>query len=125
MKLRMRHNSVRLRLSQNEVKQISEQWRVEEQIDFGTGSLIYALVASTEATQLQATWDAGTLTIEAPQGEIEQWAKSNQVGLETSQPIGEGKTLRLLVEKDFRCVDERPVEDADTFPHPEAGTGAC
>lgn len=121
MKLRMRHNSVRLRLTQAEVEKLKSEWRVEETVDFGSRSLMYAVVASTEATELHADWDGGTLTVEIPQDAVETWATTPQVGLQGEQSVdGPGQTLRILVEKDFRCLEERLSEDADTFPNPAA-----
>jgi hypothetical protein len=33
--------------------------------------------------------------------------------------VGDGKTLRILVEKDFACLTKPPHEDdADAFPNP-------
>jgi len=40
------------------------------------------------------------------------------VGLEGSQPAG-GEPLRILIEKDFECLDAAPGESQDdAFPNP-------
>ena len=50
----------------------------------------------------------------------ENWADSNEVGLYSEQKIGDLATLKIIIEKDFVCVD-RPLDadNADAFPHPK------
>jgi hypothetical protein len=41
--------------------------------------------------------------------------------MEAAQPIGEGATLAILIEKDFSCLTPRPGgDDDDCFSHPKA-----
>ena len=49
-----------------------------------------------------------------------QWTESEQVAIKQEQNIGDGRTLLLLIEKDFACLKPRSGkdEDADAFPHP-------
>jgi hypothetical protein len=47
------------------------------------------------------------------------WANSDQVGIEHETLFGNGQSLRILVEKDFKCLTERSGEDeSDHFPNP-------
>jgi len=46
-------------------------------------------------------------------------AQPDEVSLQAEQPLGDGENLKLLVEKDFRCLSPREGEDdADLFPNP-------
>ena len=53
---------------------------------------------------------------------VARWAANEQVGLYDSLNLGSGRTLDLLVEKDFACLDVSDEENVDTFPNPIAGT---
>lgn len=122
MKLRIRGNTIRLRLTQGEVDTFLSSGRVEEFTHLGPGErLVYALEASATASDLAARFDGGRLTVFVPEAAARDWATTEQVGLEGEQPVEAGTLLSILVEKDFECLHRRPTEDdADTFPHPLA-----
>lgn len=122
MKLRIRGNSVRLRLTQSEVAQFAEKGFLEERIEFGRApseNFIYALKTSTDAKRASAAFENNRLTVFVPEREGEKWSNSAEVGIKGEQSLGEGKLLRILIEKDFACLDAREGEDdSDAFPNP-------
>ncbi len=122
MKLRIRGNSVRLRLTKSEVAQINEKGRVEETVEFGLESsqtLVYALETTALLENTRATFENNCLRITVPKNQAEKWTNSNQVGIEFEQVFGNDKYLRILIEKDFACLEERAGEDeSDAFSHP-------
>jgi hypothetical protein len=122
MKLRIRGSSLRLRLGRTEVERLSDGARVEETIAFGTAPaqrLVYAAVATSEATAIGARFAANEITVTIPTGIALAWAKGDDVGLESEQPVGDGTMLSILVEKDFACLKPRPHDDdADAYPNP-------
>jgi len=122
MKLRIRGNTLRLRLSQAEVEQLERTGRVEDATGFGPGRrLVYALQASGTATQLSAHYEKDTITVLVPETLAGTWIGTDQVSLEGEQPTGTDDTLAVLVEKDFKCLHrEGDAADADAFPHPRA-----
>ncbi|MBX3206565.1 MAG: hypothetical protein KF764_15945 [Labilithrix sp.] len=119
MKLRIRGDSIRLRLSQGEVAALAEGGIVEESIGFGPDvALSYAIAFG--GTTLSATLSGPRVEVSVPADVARAWAASDAVGLEGAQDIGQGRTLRILVEKDFACLTTRPHEDdADAFPNPK------
>lgn len=123
MKLRIRGNSVRLRLTQSEVAALAAEGEVSERTAFGGGSdFSYALSADPRADRVQAALVGGRLSVTLPAAVAAEWAASERVGIEAEQPGDAGETLRILIEKDFACLAERPGEDdSDAYPHPEAG----
>jgi hypothetical protein len=125
MKLRVKNNSVRLRLTQSEVARLAETGIVEEAIEFGiepSHRLIYRLKVASDAERLSAGFENNRITIFVPKQQAEEWIETSQVGIKAEQNIGEGKTLRLLIEKDFACLEQREGEDErDAFPHPLQG----
>lgn len=123
MKLRLRKNSIRLRLLQTEVRQLRETGNVSEEIAFGAGpaeTLVYALRVSGEAEKIHAQMMAGQIEIFLPIKEAELWADTDEVGLYGIQDIGDLDELKIAVEKDFVCADRPGDEDnKDAFPHPK------
>jgi hypothetical protein len=119
VKLRIRGNSIRLRLRQGEVRRLETEGLVEERTDFGGGNyLIYALVAA-DVPAVAATFDGGRVVVRLPRDVAARWASTDAVGIEGSQPAGAGP-LKILVEKDFECIDapaDEPQDDA--FPNPQ------
>lgn len=128
MKIRMKNNAVRLRLTRGEVARFAEAGRVEEAIEFGLKpfqQFVYALRSDAEIKEVQAIIENNRITVFVPEARADEWANTNKTGIETEQALGGGKTLRLLIEKDFACLEPRPGEDdRDTFPHPLEG-GIC
>ncbi len=123
MKLRIRGNSIRLRLSQQNVKEFEEKGRVENSIQFGAaagGRLIYALETS-DVKKLKCEFLDNTLTVFVPKDLAKVWIESQLVGLEHLDSTTENDQVRILVEKDFKCMHVRINEDeSDSFPHPGA-----
>jgi hypothetical protein len=114
MKLRMKNNSVRLRLSQTEAALFAETGRVEEAIEFGLEPhqrLIYAVESISEIEQMRATMENNRVTVLIPKRRADEWSRTAQIGIEAELPIGGGKVLRLLIEKDFACLEPRAGND--------------
>lgn len=122
MKLRIRANTLRLRLSRGEVNELAERGEVREAIAFGAAvaeRLGYAIVTSEEATGTSARLTGGSVEVLVPRALAREWAASETVGFEAEQAIGEGLSLHILVEKDFACLTPRKGEDdTDAFPNP-------
>ena len=124
MKLRVRGNSLRLRLSKGEVSRIGEGGRIEETIQFGRGDegrLVYALIASHEAENVSARLSRNEILVTVPAKAASEWANSSAISLAAKQAVGSGEELDILVEKDFACLQPRSGEDdSDAFPNPTA-----
>lgn len=119
MKLRIRGNSVRLRLSRSEVEAFARDGRVEDSARFGPGaSLSYALERSSGGA-VSARLEGVGVVVSIPGEMAATWCESEQVGIEGEHPCGEGESLKILVEKDFTCLKTRSGEDeSDAFPNP-------
>jgi hypothetical protein len=113
MKLRIRDNAIRLRLTQGEVATLAKDGRLAAQTAFPEARRFgYAIESSP--------------TVRLPESAVLAWAASEQVSIAGEQRLDDGALLTLLVEKDFACLAPRPGEDeSDTFPHPEADAGRC
>jgi hypothetical protein len=124
MKLRLQSNSIRLRLKKGEVERLAKAGSVKEKIVFGSNSddiFQYVLESSGALSSIQATLTKRGILVQVPAATVFDWAKSEHVGIETVVPIGGGKQLQVLIEKDFACLNGPEEQNADTFPNPLAG----
>jgi hypothetical protein len=119
MKIRIKGNSVRIRLSRPEVDSFGKNGYLEEHTEFGDGTFIYILQSKDDAAHLSAVFIDGGITLTVPSAITEEWTTTDKVGYEHNMDIGDGKQLYLLIEKDFKCVDAPPGEDqSDNYEHP-------
>lgn len=126
MKLRIKGNSIRLRLSQTEVKNFGVNGTCIDRISFGSNQLIYSLEMSENAA-ISVTFSDQHIRVLVPAAVGKSWVEDNtQVGFDHESVTGEETPLYVLVEKDFACLADRPREDeSDNFPNPAAGSAAC
>lgn len=123
MKLRLRENSIRLRLLQSEIRQLRETGSVSEQIVFGIDAieiLTYSLKTAGEAQKISARLTNNQIEILIPVLAAENWANTETVGIYETQMVGNSGELKIIIEKDFVCPDRQADEDnTDAFPHPK------
>ncbi|MEO8771563.1 MAG: hypothetical protein ABI402_15825 [Ferruginibacter sp.] len=118
MKIRIKGNSVRLRLSRSEVAKLDKTGYLEEQTLFIENKFIYALKAIDEGNELSVTFANNKITVLIPKFLIEDWPENNRVGFEAKMKLTEADSLYLLVEKDFICVDETTEDQSDNYQNP-------
>lgn len=118
MKLRIKGNSVRIRLTRTEVARIATEGYLEEQTSFGTNALIYALKQVDTGNELSAAMEANKITLFIPSSLSQDWPSNNVVGFSAKMPIGNGETLYLLLEKDFVCLDHTDEDQSDNYENP-------
>ncbi len=131
MKLRIRGDSVRLRLTQSEVNDISAGKAVRESTRFINGSsLHYSLEAQPSLQNIDVQMQDNCLAVRIPTKMASSWASSQDVAIKYQQMIpGEAsEKLFVLIEKDFTClkVRENETEDeSDMFANPNSHKGSC
>ena len=121
MKLRIRGDSIRFRLKVSEVQSIGDGRGVTEETHFPESAMSYALDV-TDVAAMDAQFADNRITVRIPRELARNWAATDEVSMYAELALGNGNSLSLLVEKDFRCLapgDHRHHEDdEDTFPHP-------
>ena len=127
MKLRIRDNSIRLRLMRGEVDTLRDSGIVEASTGFPGGRSFRYLVESSPAiVNPAAFYSENEIIVRLPETAVLAWATSEQVSIEGEQVLDDGEKLRILIEKDFICLTGREDEDeSDMYPHPEADSGGC
>ena len=124
MKLRIRDNSIRLRLTRTEVDTLRDSGIVQSRAAFPGGrELVYEVESSPASVSPGAFLSNTTVTVRLPESAVRAWATSDQVSIDGEVQHSSGETLRVLVEKDFACLAPREGEDeSDMYPHPAAGS---
>lgn len=112
MKIRIKGNSLRYRLTKTDVSCICKDGYLEERTRFGNNELIYALKVCNKE-DLSAGFENNKITLFMPRTFAEEWAETERVGFESKN-----QDLYLLIEKDFKCLDEVVEDQSDNYPNP-------
>lgn len=125
MKLRIKGDSLRLRLTRTEVEELATTGKVEDRIRFGADSaLVYRLNRDAPGAQMTASFAKDAIEVSLPAAAARHWCSTDEVTLAGVQSSG-GVELKILVEKDFACLKPREDEDeSDHFPHPQMSSRA-
>ena len=124
MKLRIRGNSVRFRLSQTEMAQLVENGAVNDSVEFGPDARLTYRVEVRPVDSLKADFTAQGIQVTIPTAMVQRWAEPEEVAIRGEQALTRDASLSILLEKDFVCLTPRDgEEDADSFPNPGANTG--
>jgi len=115
MKIRIKGNSIRYRLTKTDVSTFDRDGYLEETTSFGTQVFKYALQRSPNGV-LTSDFDNSCITIYMPLEMAHEWTNTDRVGFESTN-----NQISLLIEKDFVCLDNITEDQSDNYPHP-AGT---
>jgi hypothetical protein len=114
MKLRIKNNSLRYRLTKSDVDNLAKEGYLEEQVNFPGYPLIYAIQLS-EGQVLTASYIDNKITMSMSHKMIAELKDTERVGFENNDD-----DLQLLLEKDFVCLDEVAEDQSDNYPNPLA-----
>jgi len=119
MKIRIRGNSVRFRLTKNEVEQLCQEQFIEEKTNFPNLDFSYAVKAST-TKNLEVDFAKNKISLQISKELLQGWDTNNKVGYSHSFPTSNGKTLDILLEKDFTCLEDRGEDESNNYPNPKS-----
>jgi hypothetical protein len=118
MKIRIQRNSVRFRLSKSDVEQLGTNGYLQEETAFGTSKFFYAVKQDPTADALSAEFANGIITMFVPTAFTKDWVTNNVVGIDANVLLDEQESLYLLVEKDFKCLDNVTEDQSDNYENP-------
>lgn len=119
MKIRIKGNSIRIRIVRTELDNLGKDGFLEERTEFGDTDLIYRLESKAGIDNLQANMKGNTITVSMPEAMKQEWVDTETVGYRTDMPLNNGGSLFILIEKDFKCLDGEVLEDqSDNFDNP-------
>ncbi|WP_422923470.1 DUF7009 family protein [Singulisphaera sp. PoT] len=124
MKLRLKGNSIRIRLDRRDIETLVERGRIVDTLRFGPVAAFSYSVETGSVTRDRpwASYEDGRLTVRIDPDDAEAWLEGDRVGFDHQQPVDAG-VVRVLLEKDFACIDRPAGEEADdayAFPNPSA-----
>jgi uncharacterized protein DUF7009 len=125
MKLRIKGNSLRLRISRSEVTRLLEGDCLEETIQFAPEAcarFTYALQQDRLVGRPAVQYTDNRVAVLIPADQANAWGITDQVGIAEDIDLGSLGSLALLIEKDFACLDRSDEDNQDAFPNPNAGT---
>src|SRR5581483_5396465 len=116
MKLRIKGSSLRLRLTQFEVRHLESQGEVTELVPFASGAkLAYRVRTDSQNREISATYVDNVIDVRIPREMALTWAHTDQVTLSQTEAVTGGE-LRIVIEKDWNCLAPRSDEDeSDQF----------
>lgn len=122
MKIRIKDNSVRIRLSKSEVERFGKEGYIESSTAFVSNTLTYALESRSDkyGHELSADFMNDVITIYIPEKMAKDWVETDAIGFETKQSLDNGETLFILLEKDFKCLDITNEDQSDSYENPLA-----
>lgn len=119
MKLRIQGDSIRLRLTRPEVERLAQDGRVADTVHLAPGVTFVYRLETADVSTPHASLLAHALTVALPPSWVDGWPDDERVGFEATQDAGDGRTLSLLIEKDFQCL-HREAEEPDNYANPHA-----
>ncbi len=119
VKLRIQGDSLRLRLTRPEVARLAATGAVIDAMHVAPGARLAYGLRATDGDALGVEMDGAGVTVLVPRAWLGEWADGDEVGFSGSVDAGDGRSLALLVEKDFDCLHRR-ADEPDAFPNPLA-----
>ena len=123
MKIRIRENTLRIRITQSELEKLGKGMSVKSSIHFPNGTLFSYGLQVGEMTNTTILFENNVIHISLGKLDIETILEDTSVGIQSIHSTKAG-ALDLLIEKDFTCLHPRDIEDADTFPNPNRNDDA-
>ena len=118
MKLRIKGNSLRVRLTRSEAEKFVNTGYLEEQTSFLENKFIYALQSMNDIKEMTASFDQNKISIFIPAKLLVDWPQNDIVGFNATMPLTATDSLYLLLEKDFICLDETTEDQSDNYENP-------
>src|SRR5579871_3655197 len=125
MKLRIKGNSIRLRIARSELERLLRRERIVEELYLAPGSegvFRYVLAVAEQVDAVSVTYQDGLLNVRVSPERLLIWNREEEVGIYSSLQTGHESLLEVLIEKDFACLDRSDEDNVDTFANPLAGT---
>jgi hypothetical protein len=119
MKIRIKGNSIRYRLTKTEIANFGKNGYLEERTEFIHGpAFYYCLEKRSGIDNLQASFKDNRMIVYVPENISEDWTTTETVGFNNTQKLGDGKELFLLIEKDYACLDHTLEDQSDNYENP-------
>ncbi len=120
MKIRIKDNSIRLRLTKTDVDELKNKYNVScKTVISGTEVFEYTLRIAADIQSISASFSDRKITITLPSAEAKTLTDTNEITVKGWQDNGEEEHLFLLIEKDLQCLDETEEDQGDMYENPK------
>lgn len=123
MKIRIKDNSIRFRLSATDLKKLKKKGKVVSECRFGTSQVFkYSVVSDKKGNSKYLCVDLkkNHIKIELAASDVKEWIASDLEGFDAEMDNGTEEGLYVLIEKDWQCLKPRDEDESDLFPNPNA-----
>jgi len=119
MKIRIKGDSVRFRLTQTEVRELSENGKIYDHTNFGNAKFQYGVILDDNIDDLQVSFVHNSILLQMPITIGKDWYSNDIITYENRIETYQGTKLYLLLEKDFTCLDNTTEDQSDNYPNPK------
>lgn len=120
MKIRIKGNSIRLRLTKTDIKTLTEVQIIEETTDLGNGIIFrYSLALNAETEHIYANFSDGRISVFLNQSAYDTLTATNEITVHHTAENGTSGGLFLLIEKDLKCLDTTFEDQSDMYENPK------
>ena len=116
MKIRIKGNSIRLRLTKTDVKNLKDFGKIEEKTVFNETNIFeYTLEIDDNISEISAKFDQNKISILLSKKNAEILTKTNEITVQGNQDNGSENGLFVLIEKDLECLDATNEDQSDMY----------
>lgn len=116
MKIRIKGNSIRLRLTKTDVQNLKNFGKIEENTIFNETEIFkYTLETDNAIPEISAKFDQNKITVLLSKKNAEILTETSEITVQGSQKNGSENGLFLLIEKDLQCLDATDEDQADMY----------
>tara|TARA_R110002051_G_scaffold153510_4_gene225913 strand:- start:33206 stop:33571 length:366 start_codon:yes stop_codon:yes gene_type:complete len=119
MKIRIKGDSIRFRLTQTEVKTLSQNGEIFDSTNFGTVKFYYGVILSKNIENLKVSFENNTVILEMPELNGKDWFTNDIITYDHTVSTTDDNNIYLLLEKDFTCLDNTIEDQSDNYPNPK------
>ena len=121
MKLRIKGDSIRLRVSRSELARLQVGESLAESVHLAPGPAgVLQYVLAVDPQPPGVTFRDSRILVRISSVQLARWTREEEVGIYLSFAVDQ-TTLEVSIEKDFACADAPADANEDTFAHPAAG----
>jgi hypothetical protein len=116
MKIRIKDNTIRLRLTKTDVSQLKENGLITCKTVI-TPEQVFQYTLKVDATiqSFSASFESNTMTISLSESQAHILTDTDDITIKGSQKNGEDGDLFILIEKDLQCLDESDEDQSDMY----------
>ena len=116
MKIRIKDNSIRLRLTKTDIKNLNEHQLVScKTVISGSETFKYELQSGADLDKISVKFSQGTIVVTIPINQAKILIDTDEITIKGTQDNGTEEPLFILIEKDLECLDATDEDQSDMF----------